>query len=181
MPIKFLTGNKIYLRGLTKEDCQGQYLSMVNDAEILSFVEGIGYHPLDSRDLEDYIESNSNNSNLLLGIFENNTDIHVGNIHLSQIKPYHNNCIFGIIMHRGYVGKGYASEATGLLAKHAFESLNIHRIQINVVDKNYRAIKLYEGIGAVKEGALREAFYFSNAYHDVIVYSLLKQEYFNKS
>ena len=177
MPIKFLRGKKVYLRGLTKDDCQGLYLSMVNDVETLSFIEGIGNRPLSSRDLEEYIESTNNSSNLLLGIFENNTDTHVGNIHLSQIKFCHNNCAFGIVMHRDFTGKGYASEATRLLAGHAFDIMNMHRIQINVVDKNYRAIKLYERIGAVKEGVLREAFYFNGSYHDLIVYSLLKQEY----
>jgi RimJ/RimL family protein N-acetyltransferase len=80
-------------------------------------------------------------------------------------------------MHRDHMGKGYAHEAINILIKHAFEVLNIHRIQINVVDKNIRAIKLYEKIGAVKEGVLREAFYLANKYHDVIVYSLLKQDY----
>jgi RimJ/RimL family protein N-acetyltransferase len=53
--------------------------------------------------------------------------------------------------------------------------MNLHRIQINAVDKNEAAIRLYKKLGAVEEGRLREAFYFQNKYHDVIVYSLLKQ------
>lgn len=177
---KFLRGNKIYLRGLTKEDCHGQYLTMANDAEVLSFVEGIGYYPLSSTDLEKYIESANRSSDLLLGIFENSTDTHVGNIRLSCIKPYHNSCALGIILHRDYMEKGYAYEAIGLLIKHAFSVMNIHRIQINVVDKNEGAIKLYKKIGVTHEGILRKAFYFNNEYHDIIVYSLLKNEYFKK-
>lgn len=179
MSIKFISGTKIYLRGLTKEDCQKQYLSMTNDVGNLSFVESIGYRPLTATDMEVYIESNNNNSNLLLGIFENDTDIHVGNIRLTHIKPHHNNCFFGIIMHRDYMGKGYASEATHLMIKHAFEVMNFHRIQFNVVDKNINAIKIYEKLGCVKEGVLREAFYYNNEYHDVIVYALLQHEYFD--
>ncbi len=175
--IKFLNGKKVYLRGLTKEDCQGQYLDMANDADYLSFVE-IGYRPLSSADLERYIESNNNPSNLLLGIFENKTDVHVGNIHLSQIKPHHNNCAFGIVMHRAYASKGYATEATHLVVDHTFKVMNIHRIQFNVVDKNIKAIKLYEGLGAVKEGMQREAFYLDNRYHDIVNYGLLKDEYY---
>ena len=175
---KFLDGDKVYLRRLTKEDCQAQYLRMANDVEILSFVEGLGYRPVSVEDLQSYIESNDNASNLLLGIFERATDMHAGNIHLSQIKPYHNHCVLGIIMHRDYMKKGYAFEATNLVLKHAFEVMNMHRIQINVVDKNASAIKLYEKIGAVKDGVLRESFYFYNKHHDTIIYSILKQEYF---
>ena len=168
------------MRGLTKEDCQGQYLSMVNDAEFLYFVEGIGYYPLNPNNLERYVESNNNSSNLLVGIFENGTNTHVGNIHLSQIKPYHNNCMLGIIMQRDYTGKGYALEATNLMVTHAFKVMNLHRIQINVVAENTNAIKLYERIGAEREGLLKEAFYFDNKYQDVIVYGLLKARYFKR-
>jgi hypothetical protein len=67
--IKFLSGKKVYLRGLTKEDCQQDYLRMVNDVDVLPFVEWIGYYPLSTGDLEEYIESNDNYSNLLLGMF----------------------------------------------------------------------------------------------------------------
>lgn len=176
--VKFLTGNKIYLRGLTKDDCTDQYVSFVNDVEALSLIEGIGYMPVDKEDLEEYIESCNNSENLLLGIFENKTDLHVGNIHLGQIKPYHHSCSYGIVLHRDHIKKGYAYEASSLLIKHAFEIMNIHRIQINVIEKNTRAIKLYEGLGAFKEGRLREAFYFQNKYYDIIVYSLLKRDYF---
>lgn len=178
---KFLSGKKIYLRGLTKDDCNAQYLSFVNDVETLSFVEGIGYKPLNKQDLQAYIKACSKSASLLLGIFENSTDIHVGNIHLSQIKPYHNNCSCGIILHREYMGKGYAYEACNLLIKHAFEKMNIHRIQITAIGKNEAAIKLYRKLRAVEEGRLREAFYLNNKYYDAIIYSLLKHEYFNKN
>ena len=174
---RFLSGDKVYLRGLTKEDCQQDYLRMVNDVETLSFVEGIGYYLLSPDDLEEYIESNNNYSNLLLGIFENNSNKHVGNIHLSQIKPHHNNCMLGIVLSKDFTGKGYAFEAVNLVTKHAFETMNIHRIQINVIEMNGRAVNLYERAGAVKEGRLREAFYYQNKYHDMLIYSILKNEY----
>ena len=173
---KFLSGNKIYLRGLRKEDCEAQYISFINDARALTFVKEIGYKPLTREDLEEYIERCNNPTSLLLGIFENATDIHVGNIHLSQIHQYHRSCIYGIVLHEAHMGKGYAYEASRLLAKHAFEKMNINRIQINVVEKNTGAVGLYKKLGAVEEGRLREAFYFQDKYHDVIVYSLLKKE-----
>lgn len=171
----FLSGDRVYLRPLTKEDCGKQYLFFVNDAESLSFVEGIGHKTTTKEELVAYIESCNNPTSLLLGIFEKKTNIHMGNVHLSQIKPRHKNCIYGIVLHRDYVGKGYAYEASNLVIKYAFEAMDLHRIQINVVDKNERAIKLYQRLGAVEEGRLREAFRFKNKYHDVIMYSLLKE------
>ena len=176
----FMAGQKIFLRGLTNEDCREGYLQFVNDAASLSYVDGIGYHPLSIRDLEEYIAANSNRNNLLLGIFECHTNVHVGNIHLGQIKQYHRNCIFGIVMDRNYQGKGYAREASCLIIKHAFEVMNMYRIQIPVVDDNHRAVRLYEGLGATLEGRCRAAFYYSNVYHDVLMYSILKPEYYGR-
>jgi RimJ/RimL family protein N-acetyltransferase len=58
--------------------------------------------------------------------------------------------------------------------------MNIHRIQINAIEMNDRAVNLYERAGAVKEGRLREAFYYQNKYHDILIYSILKDEYFSR-
>lgn len=174
MAIDFIKGKLVTLRGLTVEDCKGNYLEFINDVETLRYVEGVGYRPINLASLEEYVAANNNASNLLLGIFENQTDAHVGNIHLSNIKLIHNNCVYGIVMHRSYMGKGYAHEATRLLLRHAFHFLNIHRVEIKVVDINPDAVSLYERMGAEKEGVLREAFYFKGEYRDLIVYSILK-------
>ena len=178
--VKFLTGEKVYLRGLTKKDCAGRYLEMVNDASSMSFVEGIGKKPLTAASLEAYVESQNNSSNMLLGIFENNTNTHVGNIRLYSIIPIHNKADLGMILHRDYVGKGYAAEALKLLLKHAFETTNLNRIQSCIVDVHERAIKLYEKLGARKEGVLGEGFYYRNRYHDLYVYAFLRKDCINK-
>lgn len=174
---KFLAGKKIYLRGLRKEDCNSNYLAFVNDSEALAFASGIGYKPISAAGLEAYVENCNNSSDLLLGIFENKTNAHVGNIHLSQIHPYHRSCLYGIILYRKYMGKGYAYEASKLLIKHAFEKMNMNRIHINCIEKNRKAIKLYKGLGAVEEGIAREAFYYEDRYIDIVVYAILKKDY----
>ena len=172
---RFLNGKKIYLAGLTKKDCRGRYLEMVNDAENLTFVEGIGYHPVYPFDLERYIKSNDDRSSLLLGIFEKSTDAHVGNIHLSRISPHHRYCSYGIIMHKKYMGRGYACEASKILIKHAFEKMNMHRIEITSVADNKKATKLYKKLGAVEEGRKREAFYSKGKYRDLVIFSILNK------
>jgi len=171
---KFLQGKKIYLRGLRKKDCSGNYLSFINDSESLTFVGEVGRKPLSRHDLETYIKSCRERSDLLLGIFENKTDAHVGNIHLSQIHPYHRSCMYGIIMDRRYMGKGYAREASELVIKHAFEKMNINRIHINCAEKNAAALKLYKKLGCVREGLLRESLYGNGRYHNLIIFSILK-------
>lgn len=174
----FLVGNKIYLRRLTRDDCGSDYLDMVNDFENLKFIEGLGHRHLGSKDLVDYVtETNQSATDLLLGIFEIGSNAHVGNIHLSNIKPHQRNCIFGIVMRKVYSGKGYAREASYLLSRYAFLEMAINRIHIPVVSTNEAARKLYENLGAVEEGTLRQSFYKDGTFSDLVVYGLLREDF----
>ncbi|MCI0711440.1 MAG: GNAT family N-acetyltransferase [Chloroflexi bacterium] len=53
-------------------------------------------------------------------------------------------------------GKGYGSEAMTLILDYAFNELSLHRVGLNVIATNTRAIVLYEKMGFVYEGAQRE-------------------------
>jgi ribosomal-protein-alanine N-acetyltransferase len=172
-----MEGKKIYLRKLAEEDCVGNYLLMVNDAETTKYLEGLGHRHLAVADLVEYVTStNQSDSDLLFGVFEIQSNAHVGNVHLSNIKLSHGNCNFGIVMNRAYAGKGYALEASFMLAKHAFTNLNIHRLSILVVDANKSARTLYERLGAKAEGIMREAIFKNNKFFDLVMYGLLKQD-----
>jgi RimJ/RimL family protein N-acetyltransferase len=48
---------------------------------------------------------------------------------------------------KNYFGKGFGSEATRLILTFGFESLDLHRIELEVFDFNPRAQHVYEKIG----------------------------------
>ncbi len=73
--------------------------------------------------------------------------------------------------------KGYGTEATQLMTDYAFNTLNLHRIQLHVSVDNPRAVKTYQKVGFQIEGKLREAMYFDGRYHDFFLMSLLKHEW----
>lgn len=74
-------------------------------------------------------------------------------------------------------GKGFAKTAISLILEFAFNELNLHRISLQVFSFNDRAIKLYEKIGFVFEGRLRQTLYRSGEWHDTILMGILKNEY----
>jgi RimJ/RimL family protein N-acetyltransferase len=76
-------------------------------------------------------------------------------------------------------GKGYGREALTALIKFAFEELQMNRFWLDVYPDNKVGIKLYEGIGMHKDGVLRQNYKSERGYLDMIVYSILKDEYFN--
>jgi RimJ/RimL family protein N-acetyltransferase len=74
-------------------------------------------------------------------------------------------------------GKGYGYEAMQLLLRFAFHELNLHRVQLSVFEYNIRAIKLYEKLGFVREGAQREFLQRDGRRYALIFYGLLIHEW----
>lgn len=73
--------------------------------------------------------------------------------------------------------QGYGTEAMQLLLKHGFNTLNLHRVWLQVYAKNQRGIRAYEKAGFINEGIFRQAHYQHGRYYDVHLMSVLKQEW----
>lgn len=74
-------------------------------------------------------------------------------------------------------GSGAGMAALYLLAVHAFETLDLNRLSGAALAENEAACGLYESMGFVREGRLREAIWKSGRFMDVIVYALLAREW----
>jgi [ribosomal protein S5]-alanine N-acetyltransferase len=77
----------------------------------------------------------------------------VGVINVSQI--FHGNfrsAYLGYYAGRPFMGKGYMSEGLGLVLRHAFESLGLHRLEANIQPGNRASIRLVRRVGFRREG-----------------------------
>ncbi len=54
-------------------------------------------------------------------------------------------------------GKGYGKKALLLILKEVFEEYKAHRLYLDVIEYNQRAINIYQSLGFKKEGILRES------------------------
>ena len=77
----------------------------------------------------------------------------------------------------GRKGIGYGREALQLLMKWTFEVKNFHRIWIDCKDYNKVALRLYESLGFVREGFLREILLTNDVYENLIVLGMIDREY----
>ena len=77
-------------------------------------------------------------------------------------------------------GQGYGREALKLLLKWTFELKDFHRVWIDCKDYNKIALHLYESLGFVREGFLREYLLTGDVYENLIVFGMLDSEYFNR-
>lgn len=89
--------------------------------------------------------------------------------------------LFGIsIFDQRYWGRGYGTDATITLIDGAFRTRPLQRIELLVVPDNKRAIRAYERAGFVKEGVLREYEYRDGGYHDIMLMSILHDDWLKR-
>jgi len=74
-------------------------------------------------------------------------------------------------------GKGYGTEVTRLMLRYAFETLELHRVELRVAAYNARAIRCYEKCGFRHEGVERDSFFVDGKWHDDLLMAILRQDW----
>jgi len=82
----------------------------------------------------------------------------------------------GWTLRRSFWGRGYATEATGALVRHAFDELGLNRLQAHHMVRNPASGRVLEKAGFRREGVLRERVYRWGRFEDVVVYGILRSD-----
>lgn len=102
----------------------------------------------------------------------------IGYCQLFDISHIDQSCELQIkICLQTHLGKGYGSCALKLLLEYAFFHLNLNRVQLRVLVDNVRAVAAYKKCGFKEEGLLRQAAFMNGALRDMIMMSILKDEF----
>lgn len=102
----------------------------------------------------------------------------IGLIHFFNSIPYVVGYEIGYyLFKREDRGKGYMSEACKLFIDFLFLSRQIPRFQLCFFTGNDPSIRIGKKMGFTHEGILRKAAYNRGEYLDVLVYSLLREEW----
>lgn len=78
-------------------------------------------------------------------------------------------------------GKGVGTFAVMEMLKHAFENLNLNRVELTVLSDNEVAKHLYEKCGFVYEGRKRKSIYKGGKFVDILIYAILREEFERKT
>jgi [ribosomal protein S5]-alanine N-acetyltransferase len=74
-------------------------------------------------------------------------------------------------------GQGLGREVTRLVLSWAFDVVELHRVQLEVVAGNSRAVGCYLACGFRQEGVRRESELYPDGWKDLILMGLLQSEY----
>lgn len=101
----------------------------------------------------------------------------IGGVSLEQASPENRRATLGIALgDKQFWNGGYGTDTMRVVCRFGFESMNLHRIDLEVYGTNARARRVYEKVGFRQEGVLREAVYKYGRYEDIVHMGLLEGE-----
>jgi len=179
-PVKFLEGEKIYLRPYEEADANLVYFGKNNEA-VRDTLFLFSPNTLDQVRAE--LNSWANSKEIMLFTICNRQDNSpVGQTAFVRIDYVSRAAVFYIAIYSPEQwSSGFGGEASQLMLKYAFDILNLNRIQLHVCCDNIKGVKAYKKAGYSIEGTLRQAMYHNNQYCDFYVMSILRNEYYFKN
>lgn len=148
-PESLRTGKRVYLRRPQVGDAR-EFLALMEASRRLHrpWVQP----PSDRKAFAAYVErATARGVGSLICLREDHAIVGVAN--LSEIvRGYFQSAYLGFYGSAPYVGQGLMREGVGLLLKHAFQDLRLHRVEANVQPANTRSLALIKALGFRKEG-----------------------------
>lgn len=83
----------------------------------------------------------------------------------------------GYALGRAHWGQGYMVEALHALVRHAFDVLDLNRLEADTDPRNTASIKVLEKLGFEREGYMRERWIVNGEVCDTVFYGLLRRAY----
>jgi RimJ/RimL family protein N-acetyltransferase len=174
-----ILGEHIRLRAITREDLP-LFVEWLNDPEVTHGL--MHFLPMSIEDEVDWYEGMRKQPQaerpLMIDILTEEGWEPIGDCGLFGIDWRIRQAEFGIVVGaKQHWDKGYGTEAIKLILQHGFNTLNLNRIALRVYENNPRAIRSYEKAGLQTEGRLRQGHFDNGEYVDVILMSILREEW----
>jgi RimJ/RimL family protein N-acetyltransferase len=116
-------------------------------------------------------------SNLQLAIERNADGAFLGVCLLFNIVARSARAEIGYILGREHWGRGYMGEALPALIGHAFDAMDLNRLEADIDPRNTASANVLERLGFRREGLLRERWIVRGEKSDSALYGLLRDEW----
>ncbi|MDR0948254.1 MAG: GNAT family N-acetyltransferase [Lachnospiraceae bacterium] len=105
------------------------------------------------------------------------SDEYCGTVSLKNIDYASKNADFAIALRSKMQGQEIGYLATKAILRYAFQDLHLHKVYLNVLSHNQKAIRFYEKIGFVYEGESIDHVYKNGEYYSLKWYRMLERDY----
>ena len=170
---------KVYLRAFEPDDYK-KINAWRHDEEVYRLTGGNKHFVSSERDRK-WVEEKIFNTQteIYLAICLAETEEMIGYISLSGIDYRNRKAEWSgiVIGYKEYRGQGYASQAIYLLLDYAFTELGLERVSGSWLEDNKVSLFVGKMLGFQQEGVLRRYVYKSGKYHNMIIMSILREEF----
>jgi RimJ/RimL family protein N-acetyltransferase len=164
----FVNGEKVLLRAIEEKDID--FFCAIRNNPLLQVLLMITPRPQTREQIVEWITKTGHDpQRLMFVIVDRFSEVTVGYLQLTSLNATHGTCELGICVSPEFQGKGFGTEAMELLDRIASDFYKVRKFVLRVVSVNEPAIRLYRKIGFREVGVLRDDFWASREYHDVIV------------
>lgn len=174
-PISFadkpvLVGRSVLLRPLDSRDVD-DIMTALADPELLRLT---GTHTRFTREqIQRHCATRAEHQDRLdYAVLELATGDFLGDLAITDLDPDNRSCGFRIALRTDVAGRGFGTDATTLIVEHVL-GVGVHRIELEVYAFNPRARRVYEKVGFVREGTLRDALCWDGRWVDADLMALL--------
>ncbi len=122
-------------------------------------------------------ELDDEGSNLTLAVVLPETGALVGDITLFWLSRANRQGEIGYVFHPDHGGRGYATEAAGVLLRLGFEELGLHRIIGRIDARNAPSARVLERLGMRREAHFVQNEILRGEWTDEVVYAMLEDEW----
>lgn len=173
--VKFLEGDKVYLRPLLRSDMTTTYLAWLNDPAVTVYSKLRNY-PTNEKELEAYLENQKGTSRVVLAVCAKPSGVHIGNVVLEDIDWIDRTAqLTALIGLKQYWGTGHFLESFALVQHYAFRNLNLNRLYAGT--ENPGVTVSLKKLGWRTEGMLRQHRFRDGAYRDLITMAIVKSDW----
>lgn len=173
-----ITTERVVLRWISEDDVDGLY-EVFSDPQVMRYWSS---GPLPNREAAAELQreiaaGNENNTMFKWGLALRESNSVIGTTTLFNLNLDNGRAEIGYAMARAHWGKGYMNEALRALVSHAFDVMNLRRLEADVDPRNGASIRTLERLGFQREGFLRERWHVNGEIQDAIFYGLLRREW----
>ncbi|HEX7334950.1 MAG TPA: GNAT family N-acetyltransferase [Pyrinomonadaceae bacterium] len=179
--LPIITTPRVVLRWISEDDIDSVY-EIFSDPRVMRYWSTV---PLPDREAaaelqREIAESNESDSMLKWGLALRDSNKVIGTTTLFHLNLDNGRAELGYAMGSAHWGKGYMHEALNALVSHAFEIMDLRRLEADVDPRNVASIRTLEKLGFQREGFLRERWHVNGEIQDAFFYGLLRREWLKK-
>lgn len=176
--LPIITTPRLVLRWISADDVDALY-EIFSDPKVMRYWSS---GPLPNREAAaelqcEIAESNQSNLRWKWGVALRDSNNLIGTATLFNVDLSNGRAEIGYALGSAHWGKGYINEALTALVSHAFEVLDLRRLEADVDPRNTSSIRTLERLGFQREGLLRERWHVEGEIQDAFFYGLLRREW----